>query len=236
VQVASATLRPFSLFRDASDDVLAKLCSRAERRVLNEDEPLWRMGDAPSFAHFIVRGLVQVVKRLPNGDEASLGLFGPFECAGILAVLGPGGAYPADAIAASEQVDVIRLPRAALQAAMDEDPALARAANHVIVSHAQMLRAKIDVLTAGEVPKRLATLLLHLGDRFGDESEDGDLMIPVALSRRTLARLVGVREETVIRTMTRWERESLVQTGEHGFLVRDSSALTRVRDGDFEDA
>lgn len=230
--VTPASLRPFSLFREVPEEVLVKLCARADRRTLKEAEPLWRMGEPPATAHFIVRGLVQVVKRLPNGDEASLGLFGPLECAGILAVLGPGHAFPADAVAASEQVDVIRMPTAALKAAISEDPTLARAANHVLVSHAQLLRAKIDVLTAGAVPQRIATLLLHLAERFGDENEDGHLMIPVALSRRTLARLVGVREETVIRVMTRWEREQLVKTSDDGFLVREPAALTRVRDDD----
>jgi CRP-like cAMP-binding protein len=235
VPISAAALRPFALFREASEDAVSRLAARAERRVLAEDEPLWRMGEHPTTAHFIVRGLVQVVKRLPNGDESSLGLFGPLECAGILAVLGPGHPYPADAIAATEQVELLRVPTAVLKDALVADAVLARAANHVLVSHAQLLRAKIDVLTAGEVPKRIATLLLHLADRFGDENEDGDTFIPVALSRKTLARLVGVRDETVTRTMTRWEREGLVVTEPTGFIVKDVAALTRVRDDSHAD-
>lgn len=224
MEVTVASLRPFPLLRSGSEEAVAALAARAERFSFVHGAQIWRTGDKADQTHFVVRGLVQALKRLPNGNEASLGLFGPFEVAGIFAILGP-GIYPADAIAASDEVQLIRVPTTALKAAIAADSAIARSTNDVLVTHAQLLRAKIDVLTAGEIPHRLATLLLHLADRFGDVTEEGQLVIPVVLSRGNLARLVGAREESVIRVMTRWDREGLVKTVKTGFLVKTTADL-----------
>ena len=230
MEVAAASLRPFPLFRQAPEQVLAALASRSERVMFEHGEVLWRTGDPPDHAHFIVRGLVQAVKRMPNGDEILLALFGPSEIAGFLAGLGL-GVYPADALVASDTVQLIRIPTVDLKAAIAADAGLACAANTVLIAHSLLLRAKIDVLTAGEIPQRLATLLLHLAERFGDVAETGELIIPVVLSRGSLARLVGAREETVIRVMTRWERAGLVETVKSGFIVKTTAELELLQIG-----
>ena len=90
------------------------------------------------------------------------------------------------------------------------------------------LHVKIEVLSAGSVEARLATLLLKLYDQFGDDFEDGTSTIPVALSRRELSDLVSTSFETAIRVMTRWEREKVVDTEAQGFTVHDLAQLREV--------
>lgn len=41
--------------------------------------------------------------------------------------------------------------------------------NRSLVAHSAALRQKIRIMTAGPVERRLAALLLHLAERFGDE-------------------------------------------------------------------
>ena len=54
----------------------------------------------------------------------------------------------------------------------------------------------------------------------------GELIVPITLSRRVVARLVGARVETVIRVLSRWEKEAFIETHEEGgFVVRDVSRL-----------
>ena len=68
----------------------------------------------------------------------------------------------------------------------------------------------------------------HLAERFGDEREDSSTVIPVVLSRTALAWLVGARVETVIRAMTRWQREGWIETNREGFIIyaRPTTNLT----------
>ncbi|MFO0635101.1 MAG: Crp/Fnr family transcriptional regulator [Nannocystaceae bacterium] len=220
--ITATLLASTPLLRAASPESAARLARAASSSEHAEDEVLWRAGEPASALTIIRRGLVQIVKH--GAPVSTLGLFGPRECPGLVAVLGP-GRYPADALAVSERLELIHVPAPELQAVLEHDHALAEAARRQLVAASQMLLAKIDMLTAGEVPQRLATLFLHLADRFGDTFSEGETRIPVVLSRTVLARLVGARSETVIRVMTRWEREGALSTERDGFVIRDRAWL-----------
>jgi CRP-like cAMP-binding protein len=90
-------------------------------------------------------------------------------------------------------------------------------------------------MSAGSVPRRLATLLVCLADRFGDEIDDGKTIVPVALARTELARLVGATVETTIRVMRAWERGGLVHTQSDGFVVSSAASLRAIATGDADE-
>ncbi len=217
------------VFRPLTDEERERLAQVASVRRLRADEHLWRAGDEASAMTVVLRGLLEIRRPAPGGEEALLALFGPREPVGLTAVL-ERGAYPADAIALSDEVEVLRVPAAAFHDAMDRSPTLARAVQGALIEHSHALRAKIDVLSAGPVPRRLAALLLHLAERFGDEDEQGAVRIPVALSRTRLAHLVAARVETIIRTASRWQKAGWLETGPDGFVVRDPAELRRQLD------
>jgi CRP/FNR family transcriptional regulator len=83
-------------------------------------------------------------------------------------------------------------------------------------------------MSAGKIEKRLATLLLHLASRFGDDNGDGTTFVPIRISRSECARLIGATIETTIRTFSRWQKTALVETTPDGFTLRDVAALTEL--------
>jgi CRP-like cAMP-binding protein len=205
------------LIRDALPETVRRLEEGSRPERVPERGALWRAGEGQARAVLIRRGLVQVMRVAPSGEEAMVGLFGPTELVGLTAAL-EDAPYPADAVAASP-VEAVSIDGQTLREAVERDPAVARAVTRLLLAHNDALRAKIDVLTAGEIPDRLRTLLEYLARRFGDETADGARFIPLALPRRTLARLVGARVETVIRVMRRWEQRGLVRPGDDGALL-----------------
>lgn len=217
-------LRTFPLLRNASEETLARLAGTALSEELGYGEFVWRASETPSRIAFLRRGIIEIVRLTAAGGEVTLALFGPRECPGLFAAL-DGRKYPADARVLSEGAELVWLQRDALLQAVDADPGLGRALSEVLRQHTAVLREKVDVLTAGEVPQRLAMLFVVLLERFGDEGAGGELQLPVVLSRRALARLVNARVETVIRVLSKWDRESFVETSEQGFVVHDTGRL-----------
>jgi CRP-like cAMP-binding protein len=220
-------LRGARLFRGVDPDTVAALADAAHHTVLKEGEQLWHAGETAHHFSVIQRGLVQIERRMPSGEPAIVGVFGPRESVGDSAALA-GAPYPAAAVAASERVEVLRVPRDAVVHAMQRDPGLANAVQMALLEHTRALTAKIDIVSAGSVPARLATLLLHLGERFGDETEEGTLTIPVSLSRVAMSRLVSARVETVIRAFSAWNKSGMVQTTDAGFQIRHPEELREV--------
>jgi CRP-like cAMP-binding protein len=185
---------------------------------------LWRAGDEPQALMVVRSGLVKLVRPAPHGRTAICGLFGPASPLGEMALI-KGIPFPTSTIAATSTVTVASIPRAEALSALRKDAALSLNLLCTLETRLALLHDKIDVLSAGAVEARLATLLLKLYEQFGDDFEDGTSRIPVPLSRQELADLVSTSFETAIRVLTRWERAGAVTTDPDGFTLRDMSLL-----------
>ena len=223
-------LRVSPLFRDVSAELLQRFARETVARRFEDGQALWQPGEVATHFMLVIRGLVQVLRRSPSGDTTTLGIFGPRECVGTVAVLGR-KVYPAEAVAQGDVVELLAVRAEPVLLAMNDDPALALAFNRALCEQTTMLRSRIDVLSAGAVPQRLATLLLHLAERFGDTDEAGRAYIPLALSRAALSRLVSARVETVIRVASDWQKRGLLATDAAGFQLHDPAALQAIADG-----
>ncbi len=204
--------------------LLGELARSAALRTLTRGEYLWRPGDRATHFTLVQSGLLKIVRALPDGTDAIVAIFGPRESAGDAAVV-EAGAYPFAAVVMSDVAEVIRIEARCVLAAMQADASIALAMNRALLGHTRTLHEKIRVMSAGAVPKRLATLLLCLAERFGDELEGGEVMIPLVVSRGELACLIGARVETTIRVIRGWEKAGVLVTEASGFFVRDVNAL-----------
>jgi CRP/FNR family transcriptional regulator len=211
----------------ADPAVLSRLAALASSRNYERGSLLWRAGDEARNFNVVKAGLIKVVRTGAGGRRTTCGLFGPPESIGDVVLL-KGVGYPAEAVVATESATMLTVPRAAMLACVESCPQLGVSIACAIHTKLCSLHDSIDVLSAGAVEARLATALLKLYDRFGDDFDDGTSSIPVTLARRELADLVSTAVETVIRIMTRWEREAVVTTVENGFIIQNHGALAAV--------
>jgi CRP/FNR family transcriptional regulator len=222
-----AVIARTSAFTGLSSTTLDRLSTAARGRDLERGQYLWHAGDAAGYLTIIRAGLVKVVKPGANGRRTIVGLFGAPETVGDAAVL-RAIAYPADAIVVTATASLVEVPRQHLLEAFNDDPRLSLSCSNAVHNKLSALLEKIEILSAGAVEVRLATLLLSLYERFGDELDDDTKQIPLTLSRQELADLVSTSFETAIRVMTRWERDNIVYTTPNGFEIRDPEQLERI--------
>jgi CRP-like cAMP-binding protein len=218
-----SSLRASPLFAALSSEAVRALVPHVERRRFERGATVWRAGQEATSMAVVVSGLVKVV--LPGG--AMIAIFGPHETFGELAVVAD-QAYVADALAATRSVELLCVDASAVRAALRSDAAMAGAMSRSLVGHGRVLQEKIRIMSAGRVERRLAALMRHLLDRFGDELEDGSTVIQIPLSRAELASLVGTSIETTIRVMSRWSKEGIVSTIDGGFLVHAPDRLAEL--------
>ncbi len=219
-----AVLRRVPALQGADERTLARLAAAHSVRSLQRGQALWYAGAPARSFTVIARGLVKMSKPGNDGRRTICGLFGPPESLGDVVFLN-GGHYPADAVVVSESASIVSLPRDTFQACLSDCPKLGVSIACGMAEKLRALHGSIDVLSAGSVESRLATALLDLYERVGDELHDGTLLIPVSLSRRELAEMVSTSMETAIRVMARWERQGVVKTSSDGFTLLDERAL-----------
>ncbi len=215
-------LASFPLFAGLTELDRKELRPLCRIAVYEKGEEIFAEGDPAKELCFIVLGRVKVVKAAP-GRDLILGLFGPGEIVGMVAVF-EGRPYPATAVAL-EPSTVIHVPEREFFDCLASRPGLVRRLfQGLILRHLELTRRLTDL--TGHVDARIARLFLTLAEKVGRPEGPG-IFIGIALTRQEIADLAATTIETAIRIMSRWGREGVVLTREDGFLIQDPEALKR---------
>lgn len=233
-------LKNSRIFRCLPDEFLPELASLTTVTAYRDGEYLWRTGDDAASFSIVQAGLVEIRRATAHGGDTIVGLFGPRESLDNFSTFDT-RIRGTDAIAVSDKVELLRVRAAPVLEALRRLPTPCQSCRPVSMAAAMQtsmaiqlgaLEAKIDIMSAGTVEQRLALLILHLLDRFGDEDETHALHIPVALSRGQMARYVGARVETVIRTLSQWKRSGWIESFAGGFRFASTEPFERICAGD----
>jgi CRP-like cAMP-binding protein len=98
-----------------------------------------------------------------------------------------------------------------------------------------MLEFKLTREAVESMDRNLALLLIALAKKYGERSDDGtDIAIDLPVSRQTLAEMLGVSIETLMRGLKRFRELGLIFTKNRDIWVKDIAGLaSRARVSDF---
>jgi CRP/FNR family transcriptional regulator len=218
-------IRKHAAFSKLSEGAIEQLAKETTVQRLHRGEALWRTGERAASFVVVGHGLVKLVLPSTGSRDLVMGLFGPGESVGDSSAL-DGTSYPNDACALTDPVVIARIPREHILTALEQSGSASLTLAREMGRRAATANRRISLFSAS-AEERLATTIIELSERFGDEMEDGSTLIPLRLTRAELAALVGTTVETTIRTLSRWSREGLVTTVDGGLSVHDPGALAR---------
>jgi CRP-like cAMP-binding protein len=215
------------MFRGLPEADQRRIESIAALREVPKGGAVWTAGDAADSLTLIVKGRVKIVRHGAAGDVL-LEIFDRGEPVGAVAVYNriP---YPASAVA-MEPSTLLCLPAAEWFDLLERHPALSRGLILELTRLNLSLARKLEEMRGQRVEVRIAQLFLGLVERAGRQTPEGT-EIPIPLSRQEVAEMVGTTVESAIRTLSRWNREGLLITGERRFLVPACDRLRAVAEG-----
>jgi CRP-like cAMP-binding protein len=216
---ASDLLADSPLFAPLSDEERARLGRQIIRQHHERDDFLFFEGDAAEWLVFVAEGRVKMIKHSESGRETILATFGPGQIVGEVGVL-VGDNYPATAQALEPTV-TLRLRREAYVGLVRSHPELAWALIVELGRRLQRAHETIRSLAVEKVDRRVARVLLRMASASGERLEGGAVRITVALSRQDIADMAGTVIETAIRTLSKFQKQGLIETTEgHIVLLR----------------
>lgn len=184
-------------------------------------------GEDSSQLYLVERGAVKVFRSLESGRELILGLFRHGDAVGEVALI-DGHGYPASA-AAHEDSTLLLMRREDYLHYLKTFEGAAVALLRDLMMRMRTMQRRMEDLGGGGVEYRLARVL----QTFCATSKDnGPLYLPVPLSRQDFADMVGARVETVIRIMSRWQKDGVIGQDERGMWVRDRATLEALAQSD----
>lgn len=222
MDAVAEALRAASLYRGLSDDDRQRLAGVSLVKSWDKGETVFSEGDPSDFLLTVLTGRVKVVKLQPSGKEVILEIFGPGDPVGAV-VAYEGRPFPASAVAL-ERTTCLLVRRGPLFGLLEQHPSLVRGLLSAFTRRIVELAQRIPEVAGARVETRFAHLFLKLADRVG-RPRGSSVFIPMVLTRQELADLTGTTIETCIRLMSRWGKESILETEKDGFVLADRAAL-----------
>ena len=175
-------------------------------------ELLYASGDTDGYLCFLLEGQVRVYKPYGAYKEATVALVDEGGVFGEPS-LRPSGGHR-DSAEAITDCQVARVSKDALEGHVSRDPACALALMAAFCKWARQREQVVAMLLPRNVRSRLASLLLALADRFGEEAQpDGQgVAIGMRFTHQRLAEMVACTREAVSKEMACLEREGYIET------------------------
>lgn len=211
-------------------DIDTLLCWGATYKKLAPGEIIFAEGSQGRYYHQLVEGRVRWVNVDDEGREFLQKIIDVGESFGELPLLDD-GPYVATAVADKESI-LIRLPKEIFLQLLRENPALMFAFTRLMT---QRLRNKFVVLkeVACQDPERKVITILNMykEDHPGANCPKCKKGIRVGLTRQEIADMVGLRVETVIRTIRRLQDKGCVEIMRGKVYVREGDISSWTQKG-----
>ena len=217
-------------FLDLTEEALDSIDRRMRANSWAADSLLYHAGEPAEALYVVAEGRVKLSQVTAAGTETVTDILGPGDLFGAMGALGePYHLQTATALVGS---CALRIAQDDFRAVLAEHPRVGlRVLDDVA---ARLARAQSDIggQTTDTVAQRVATALLRLADKLGEDRGSGGTMLEVPLSRADLAGLARSTPESVSRVMSRWKKDGIIDSGRRWTALLDRQRLEEVSAGE----
>jgi len=197
--------------------------SNKKPRTYKKKNDIYRIGDAPLYIYFVVKGKIKTLRVNEDGKELITGIFGEGEYFGYESLLK--NSDHTDNAEAMEDSEIIIMPK-------DEFYQLVYGNRDIAKKFIELLSNKVDEseehllhLAYNSVRQRTAEALLNVNKKFNPDGQKDELTI----SREDLANMVGTATESVIRVISDLKEEKIISVNSGKILIEEADKLEQIK-------
>lgn len=209
VEAAINELISFPIFNQVPKSLVLELCEGGKIITSSHREQLYRCGDFASTFGIVLSGAYKLSKPTPMGDDVIVHFSTPGDVIAAFIMAQPNPIYPVTATAMGPS-RFLRLSRDIFLSQWKKNPDLILRIQSLLSTRMNLLQDH-KVMARSPLPQRVASLLLSLIDK---NSDTKDLTLPLRLTRREIAENLGSSVEAVIRIMSDWSKQGIIQTND----------------------
>lgn len=172
-------------------------------------------------AYVILQGAVKIHTHVAD-QEVILSLLGRGDLVGELSLIDSLGRSAT--VTTLEDSRLLSIGRDSFHRLLDEVPAMAGNLILLLSRRLRLADARVQTLAALDVPGRVARALLSLGIEYGEAAGDA-LLIPIPITQRDLAALVGASRVRVNQVLGNFRRRGLLSIQDQRFTIHDPAML-----------
>jgi CRP-like cAMP-binding protein len=224
-------LRQVPFFQDLTPTTLEWVNTLFHEEDFKVDEVICRSGEPAERFFVVADGRVRLLHNSLTGRDILLDLLTPGEFFGAFSGQ-ENDVYPETAQAQSPCC-ILVIGRGTFHQVLKRHPPVALKVIDIMARRLKVANERVHQLSSLPVEGRIASILLMLGDKFGEKREVG-LLLQVPLSREDLAGMTGTTTESASRVMSQFQRDGVIRSGRGWVAVADREGLETIAGKELE--
>ncbi|HTA26455.1 MAG TPA: response regulator [Bacteroidia bacterium] len=196
-----------------------KISSEYKVRTYKKKDSIYHEGDTPNFVYFINKGKVKTWRINLDGKEFITGTYEKGDFFGHLPVL-EGGNYN-DSAAVMEECELAMMPQNDFLSLVYSEHEISARFIKMLANNINENEKRLLSLAYNSVKARTATVLLELLKK----TKPGE---NIRTSREDLAGMVGTSTESLIRTLSDFKADKIIDIEGREIIVNDQKGLEKV--------
>jgi CRP-like cAMP-binding protein/CheY-like chemotaxis protein len=201
-------------------DALKNLAAGRNINHYKKKQVIYTEGNHPGKMYYVEKGKVKTFKTNDDGKELTVGLFSEGDFFGYVALL-ENSVYKETA-EAMEDTEVALIPREEFESLINNNPEVTRKFIRMLAHNVVEKEEQLLGLAYNSLRKRVADALITLEKKYRKNS---DTQFSIHISREDLANIAGTATESLIRTLSDFRGEKLIDIKEGNIIILNEKKL-----------
>jgi len=214
-----------SIIKALAEEERELLMSEAEYHEYNKGETIFRENTVAAGVYLIEHGKVKKFKVDRERGEQIIYVANQEELIGYHALI-TGGRY-FDSAAALESSRLQFIPKKNFLLLLEQSLVFNRRILATLAYEFEVLANGLSILSQKTVRERLALQLIVMREKYKSDAAPG-LPVEINLSRADLSNVVGTARENVVRLLSDFRQEGILETKGRRIIIRDVKKLIAI--------
>jgi CRP-like cAMP-binding protein len=219
------------IFCNLENSALAEV---AQHKVLNsykKGQTIFFQGNPPFGLYCVSNGKIKVSKLGQDGKESILRIAGPGDVLGHRSLFGKEN-YSATATVIEDAM-ICFLDKTYIYSALKNNPSIALNLIEKLSREMGAAESRNASMSQKSARERLAELFLNFIKNYGHEESDGRIRLDIKLNRDEIASIVGTAHETIIRLISEFKTEGILEQEGKTIFILDQDKLLEFANLDY---
>lgn len=210
-------------FKHLNVEQMNLLFLEEECTLLKRGSVIYSEGDSARGCYFVYSGILKIFKTGLEGKEQIIRFAKSGEIIGFRSALSQEPACTSSKVI--EEAVVYFIPNYTITQLIEKNPAFSIELIKMTCRELGDANSYITDIAQKSVRERLAEVLMHLMETFGLAEDD---TLQISLTREELANMVGTATESVIRLLSEFKNDGLIEIKGRKIKIVDVRSLKRV--------
>jgi CheY-like chemotaxis protein/CRP-like cAMP-binding protein len=209
--------------KDVKDSgMISQLAEQYTIDGYSKKHTLYQEGKRPRFLYYLVKGKVKGFKTHEDGKDYITDIFSEGDFMGYPALIEDKN-YD-DSAVVLEDAEIMQIPKEDFLQMIFGDMNVAVKFIHIITQNVKEKEERLLNLAYSSLRKRVAKALIDLNRKFNEKGGNN----PIQISREDIAHYVGTATESLIRTLSDFKAEKLIEIKEGKIRIADLEKLKNL--------